>query len=77
VTNEALNIMVNIAKNLPGCFGARMTGAGFGGCAVALVQKECAQSFSERVAVEFTNLAGLSPNIYITEAAEGCKLVEM
>ncbi|MDF2939599.1 MAG: Galactokinase, partial [Gammaproteobacteria bacterium] len=42
VTNEALNIMVNIAKNLPGCFGARMTGAGFGGCAVALVQKECA-----------------------------------
>ncbi|MDF2529486.1 MAG: Galactokinase [Gammaproteobacteria bacterium] len=77
VCNEALNIIVNIAKDLPGCFGARMTGAGFGGCAVALLQKECAQGFSEQVAIEFKRQTGLSPSIYITEATEGCKLVEI
>ncbi|NJN79424.1 MAG: galactokinase, partial [Anaerolineales bacterium] len=39
VTNDALNIMVDCAREQGGCYGARMTGAGFGGCAVALVDE--------------------------------------
>ena len=40
VSNTALDEMVECALSAPGCFGARMTGAGFGGCAVALVSAE-------------------------------------
>jgi len=65
--------MVNLAVNLPGCLGARMTGAGFGGCAVALLQKNQAKSFSERVESEFSQQTGLNPSIYITEATRGCE----
>jgi galactokinase len=43
VTNDALNIMVECAQEQDGCYGARMTGAGFGGCAVALVEEEKAE----------------------------------
>jgi galactokinase len=39
VTNRELNLMVDLARSQPGCLGARMTGAGFGGCAVALVAR--------------------------------------
>lgn len=74
VSNEALNIMVNIAKDLPGCYGARMTGAGFGGCAVALVHKDHAKEFADKVFVEFKKQTGLRPNIYITAATNGCEI---
>ncbi|MDO8954028.1 MAG: galactokinase [Gammaproteobacteria bacterium] len=74
VCNEALNIMVNIAQNLPSCYGARMTGAGFGGCAVALVQKDQAEQFAEVVAREFQKQTGLTPSIYISLATEGCSI---
>jgi galactokinase len=46
VTNEALNWMVEIAQSQPGCYGARMTGAGFGGCAVALVDEKSSGEFA-------------------------------
>ncbi|HAX70372.1 MAG TPA: galactokinase, partial [Anaerolineae bacterium] len=45
VTNDALNVMVECAREQEGCHGARMTGAGFGGCAVALVKQEQAEAF--------------------------------
>jgi galactokinase len=75
VTNEALNSIVNIAKDLPGCFGARMTGAGFGGCAVALVQKDQAEAFAEKVLTEFKRQTNLTPSIYISQASSGCELI--
>ena len=53
VTNDALNAMVECARGEPGCLGARMTGAGFGGCAVALVEASQAATFAGVVAGKY------------------------
>jgi galactokinase len=76
VSSHALNTIVEIARAQEGCFGARMTGAGFGGCAVALVIGEKAAAFSIQVAVAYEARTGLKPNIYVCSAENGAELVE-
>ncbi|MFH2102835.1 MAG: galactokinase [Chloroflexota bacterium] len=77
VSNEALDTIVDIARAEPGCFGARMTGAGFGGCAIALISQECRKAFSDAVSVKYLRATGLTPMIYITQAASGaCAIKE-
>ena len=49
VCNDGLNEMVRCAREDDACFGARMTGAGFGGCAVALVKADAASPFCDAV----------------------------
>ncbi|MGL4608190.1 MAG: galactokinase [Trueperaceae bacterium] len=71
VTNGALDTMVDIAKAEVGCFGARMTGGGFGGCAVALVAVNHAETFVQNVAKLYKVKTGLEPQIYVCEATEG------
>ena len=76
VSSEALDAMVEIAQAQPGCLGARMTGAGFGGCAVALVEESHGASFSRDVASLYEGKTGLVPHIYLTGASDGAVLVE-
>jgi galactokinase len=76
VTNEALNLMVECARRREECFGARMTGAGFGGCAVALVKKEGSAEFSRSVAEDYRQRSGLAAAIYVCQPAEGASLVK-
>lgn len=76
VSSEELNTMVEIADSQPGCFGARMTGAGFGGCAVALVQNSSAPSFADEVAVAYQEQTGFQPYVYICHPTNGAELVE-
>lgn len=71
VTNDALNIMVECAQAQPACYGARMTGAGFGGCAVALVEKEKAGKFVSAVSVLYKERSGLDANVYVCKASAG------
>lgn len=75
VTNSALNVIVEIARQQPGCWGARMTGAGFGGCAVALVKAEAATAFDQAVTTTYTQATGLTPNVYICHASDGASVV--
>jgi galactokinase len=75
VSSEALNAIVEVARRQPGCYGARMTGAGFGGCAVALVEQERGPEFGEAVTEQFLQTTGLKPAVYITQAAEGASTV--
>ena len=75
VTNDALNTMVDIARQQEGCYGARMTGGGFGGCAVALVQNARAEAFAHSVSVAYEKATGLEPQIYVCEASEGASTV--
>jgi galactokinase len=75
VTNEALNQIVESALEQEGCYGARMTGAGFGGCAVALVEKEKSQSFAEAVSTAYRQRSGLEASVYVCQASEGASLV--
>ncbi len=75
VTNRELNLIVDLARRQPGCFGARMTGAGFGGCAVALVATEQVPVFVQQVAPAYTAASGKTPAIYITPAVAGASVV--
>ncbi|MEX2607163.1 MAG: galactokinase [Kiritimatiellia bacterium] len=77
VSNHALNRMVEISREQPGCLGARMTGAGFGGCAVALVEDAQAESFAEEVVKRYAEETGNDPAVYVTEATEGACVVEV
>ncbi|MDW8318887.1 MAG: galactokinase [Anaerolineae bacterium] len=76
VTNDALNTIVEIARGQPECYGARMTGAGFGGCAVALVRAEGAEAFGGRVAAAYRQATGLEPAVYVCAASDGASVVE-
>lgn len=77
ITNAALNIMVELAQFQPGCHGARMTGGGFGGCAVALVQAENAESFAENIRPAYERETGLKPEIYISKASNGVEVLSL
>lgn len=74
ITNEALNVMVSIARRQPGCYGARMTGGGFGGCAMALVDVGKAENFAATVAREYQTDFGLTPNVYICHPSQGAEV---
>jgi galactokinase len=75
VSSPELNTMVEIAQKQASCFGARMTGAGFGGCAVALVRSSQVDLFVERVHSAYESATALTPSIYICQASEGSSLV--
>ena len=75
VSSPALDAIAEIARGLPGCHGARMTGAGFGGCAVALVERAASPAFTERVAAEYAQRMQVQPHIYITGASAGVAVV--
>ncbi len=75
VSSEELDTMVLCARRERGCYGARMTGAGFGGCAVALVESDSAQAFAQSVAASYRAATGLSPNVYLCTATNGAEIV--
>jgi galactokinase len=77
VSSAALEAIVEIAQQQPGCYGARMTGAGFGGCAVALVKREQSTAFSEAIIGEYSEQTWLEPQIYVTDARAGAALIRL
>jgi galactokinase len=75
VSTAELDAMVACAQAQGGCYGARMTGAGFGGCAVALVEASAAEPVAASVATCYAAATGIEPAIYVCEAAAGAALV--
>jgi len=75
VSIPELDTMVQIAQSLPGCFGARLTGAGFGGCTVNLVASDQAGAFAGSLGPEYERRTGLPPEIYICQASQGAGLL--
>ncbi|MBZ0308323.1 MAG: galactokinase [Anaerolineae bacterium] len=75
VSSDALNTIVRIAQVHPGCYGARMTGAGFGGCGVALVKPALVGDFVEYLRVQYQRETPHSPAIYVCEASSGAEVV--
>jgi galactokinase len=74
VSIPELNAMVDIAQGLPGCYGARLTGAGFGGCTVNLVDKPDVDVFAAELAAHYRERTGLKPEIYICHASDGARI---
>jgi galactokinase len=75
VSIPELDIMVQVAQSLPGCYGARLTGAGFGGCTVNLVAREQVDPFSKALAAGYEDETGFPPEIYICSATRGAGLL--
>jgi galactokinase len=63
--------MVELAQDLPGLIGARLTGGGFGGCTVNLVEARYAAEFSELLAGRYAARTGIESQIHICRASEG------
>ncbi len=74
VSSPALDTMVEIAREV-GCLGARMTGAGFGGCAVALVRAADGPAFTAEVAARYAAKTGHTPAVYLCTATDGAAVV--
>lgn len=77
VTNRALNQIVECAQEQEGCYGARMTGAGFGGCAVALVKEGNVAGFVDAVADCYLKISGLAALIYVCRASNGADVIQL
>ena len=70
-----LDVMVDIANQAEGVFGARMTGGGFGGCTINLVRSESIESFKGVVAKDYAQATGREPEIYVCSSAQGAERV--
>ena len=75
VTSVTLDAMVASARRQKGCWGARMTGAGFGGCAIALVAEPAVEPFIAGVFQAYQQATGLTPDIFACRPAAGAGLV--
>jgi galactokinase len=73
VSSKELDTVVDIARGEPGVYGARMTGAGFGGCAIALVQDQHADALARKVQSEYPRRTGRTPNVYACIASDGAR----
>jgi galactokinase len=71
VSCRELDILVESAARLPGVYGARMTGGGFGGCTVNLVAEASAAEFGPAIAAAYKERTGQAPAVYVCSAADG------
>ena len=71
VSCSELDLMVELAEGVEGVYGTRMTGGGFGGCTIALVQTGCVEVFQRTVREGYERSTGRTPEIYICAAADG------
>jgi len=77
VSCAGLDLLVDLALKQQGVLGARMTGAGFGGCTVNLIEKNYINCFKKNIKNEYKKNTGINPDIYITLPAEGAKIWEL
>lgn len=73
VSSRELDLMVELATKVEGVYGARMTGGGFGGCTINLVDVDHVETFTRAVAAGYEQATGLKPEIYVCEASNGAE----
>ena len=71
VSCRELDVLVEIASGLPGVYGARMTGGGFGGCTVNLLRLDAVEEFIAGITREYKRKTGISADVYVCVAARG------
>lgn len=77
VTGPLLDFLTATARTLPGCFGARMTGAGFGGCTVNLVAENEAARFSDALRAAYAARFGREPAVFVSRPGGGARAVAL
>jgi galactokinase len=76
VSCEELDLMVELAGQVEGVYGTRMTGGGFGGCTIALVRSGRVTVFQQKVSEGYQRATGCKPEIYVCAAADGVGQVD-
>jgi galactokinase len=76
VSCDELDTLVRIATDVPGVYGARMTGGGFGGCTVNLVRRTHLEEFQQTILCEYQRATNRDARIYISEAAGGAEEIK-
>jgi galactokinase len=71
VTGVELDTLVYEGRKIKGVIGTRMTGAGFGGCTVSIVQKPHVKSFKHQLSIVYRKITGLNPDFYQPEIGDG------
>ncbi|HWQ14733.1 MAG TPA: galactokinase [Roseiflexaceae bacterium] len=71
VSIPPIDALVAAAQAVPGCYGSRLTGAGFGGCTVSLVEQGAVGRFRQEVAAAYRNATGRETTIYVCRASAG------
>jgi galactokinase len=75
VSGPELDAMVAAARTLPGCYGARLTGGGFGGCTVQLVERDRADAFVAELTKKYKAATGIDPEILISQPSAGAEIL--
>lgn len=76
VTGLELDTLVSAAQKQAGVLGARMTGAGFGGCAIAVVEESAIPAFKNNVYDEYLNIVGYAPEFYVAHIGSGTTKID-
>jgi len=74
VSSPELDLLVKGATAIEGCLGARLTGAGFAGCTVNLVRRDCVDQFIRQLGTDYRSKTGLQASIFATRPANGAHL---
>ena len=77
VTGKELDTLAESAQNVDGVLGARMTGAGFAGCAIALVHQSKVKDLEDEVSRIYTDKIGYTPSFYHVNIGDGVKTIEL
>lgn len=71
VSCAELDFLADTAQKISGVYGSRMTGGGFGGCTVNLVEQNSVESFTERIKSAYNSQYGITPEVYCVNAGDG------
>ena len=76
VSCPELDLMVELGERVEGVYGTRMTGGGFGGCTITLIQADCVETYQRTVREGYERATGRKPEIYVCSTADGvCQVV--
>ncbi|HBE80879.1 MAG TPA: galactokinase, partial [Firmicutes bacterium] len=75
VSCPEIDILVDLARQVKGVLGSRITGGGFGGCTVSLVAASAVEEFKEHIIKNYQAKTGITPQIYISKAANGAQIL--
>lgn len=76
VSCHELDVMVELAAQIQGVFGARMTGGGFGGCTVNLVAESAVEEFTRGIKAGYAKATQRDPEVYVCTAADGAERLQ-
>ena len=77
VSSPALDVMVEAMSSVSGCYGARLTGAGFGGCAVALVEPGREQAMADAIYAQYPKATNIWPDVYTSPVSGGARTISL